>query len=58
MLTKSVKMRSHIRSYPSGAWLLTGYSRHGRFISDQRGNINTVTMPFIEKYSPLEVFQK
>jgi len=38
--------------------LLTGYSRNGRFISNQRGNINTVTMPFIEKYSPLEIFQK
>jgi hypothetical protein len=38
--------------------LLIGYSRNGRFISNQRGNINTVTMPFIEKYSPLEIFQK
>jgi len=38
--------------------LLTGYSRNGRFISNQRGNINTVTMPFIAKYSPLEIFQK
>jgi len=38
--------------------LLTGYSRNGRFISNQRGNINYGTMPFIAKYSPLEIFQK
>jgi hypothetical protein len=38
--------------------LLTGYSRNGRFISNQRGNINYGTMPFTANYSPLEVFQK
>jgi len=32
--------------------LLTGYSRNGRFISNQRGNINTVTMPLLWQYVP------
>jgi hypothetical protein len=32
--------------------LLTGYSRNGRFISNQRGYISYGTMPFIEKYRP------
>jgi len=55
---KTATFRSHIPLTPSGALLLTGLRGSGRFISNQRGYINYGTMPFIVKYSPLEIFQK